>query len=231
MAALVGCLLMLLPALPAAAEAAPRVTVNLKGADLTEALFYVFLGTGLRFEAPPGTQESITASLEAMPLDKVLRVLLEPRGYTFQREGDLYRITRKEGYELPGEKLKREAEARARRQEAERARRPRRVEPPSVRFLNAPGLVSVTTRPAGGLPLSLPYPLPGSSGPLLSAPLRSRPTTLGPLTVELPAGLRLFPGGGWEWSIPTEGEVVIHDGLGRRVIPFTGSGGLTIRRR
>ena len=38
-------------------------------------------------------------------------------------------------------------------------------------------------------------------------------------------------GGGWEWSIPTEGEVVIHDGLGRRVIPFTGSGGLTIRRR
>lgn len=236
----VACALGTVPALAepagAAPDARPRVTITLQGADLQEALFYVFQGTGLRFEAPGDARETFTATLTDMPLEKALRVLLEPRGYTFQREGDLYRIQRREGYEPPGERLRRETEERVRREEAERSQRPRRVETPRVRFVHAPGLVSVTARPAGG---GMPaIPLYGGAGrvPLAEVSARRSPSatqsfSLGPFTVSLPLGLRLLPGGGWEWSAPTEGETRISDGLGTRVIPFVGSGGLTVRRR
>lgn len=225
----------------ASAPGMPRVTASFSGADLIETLYHLFHGTDLRYEAPRNTRETFTASLDGVPLEKALRVVLEPRGFAFSREGDLYRIEKREGHRSIGERLAAEEQALERKHAAEMTQRlPRRPERPRVRFVHGAGLVGFTPRPVTGMPAGTyvngswaqPQVSPGGPGRSVSVsrPRGSQSLSVGPFKIPIPDGFRLLPGGGFELALPAEGEMVISGPLGSYTIPFTAPG-ITIRRR
>jgi len=218
----------------------PRVTLSFSGADLLETLYRLFQGTGFSYEAPRDAPEMFSADLENVPLETALRVVLEPRGFTFTREGRLYRIARREGYRSVAEQLEEEDRALERRRIIESIQRPPRREPrPRVRFAHAPALAGFAPRPVTGM---LPGTYLNGSWVLPSLPANPRPTQpapeqggsqtlrLGPLAIALPEGFRLLPGGGFELALPAEGTTSIQGPLGPHTIPFTAPG-IVIRRR
>jgi len=235
---------------PEAAPEVPLVTVSFSGVDLLGALHRLFIGTGLRYEYPKDAKERFSASFEDVPLGKALRALLEPYAYTFTREGDLYRVTRKEGSLSVQERLEKDRKAHEREWWIAQSKKPPRVEGGErsrVRFADASsagfrmprfslgrqagpyrGGVLWTTAPA------VPYaPWAITGGPIQSTPRRegSRSLQLGPWSISLPEGLTLLPGGGWELFTPAEGEASTTGPLGMFRVPFTGGGGLTIGQK
>ncbi len=221
---LVLLLLVAAPALSFAEEAAParelpHVTISFEKADLSHVLYYLFFDTGLRYEAPKDAGGSITATLEEVPFDKALRLLLEPHGFSFTREGDLYRVTRREEFAQVTDQLRKERLERERRYWIRMSQRPLPITPPrQVRYLEGPayGLAA----PAYPGPLLFPYPPASAHEP-------QRSFRLGPLSIPIPSGLRLLPGGGWEVTLPAEGGVE-WNGLS---FPAPATGGLTFGRK
>jgi hypothetical protein len=223
-----------------AASDEPRVTLSFSGADLLETLYRLFQGTGFSYEAPRNTPETFSVDLENVPLETALRVVLEPRGFTFAREGRLYRIARREGHRSVSEQLEEEERALERRRIIESIQRlPRREPRPRVRFAHAPALAGFAPRPVTGMPPGTylngswavpavtPYPRRVQPAPPQSG---SQALRLGPLTLPLPEGFRLLPGGGFELALPAEGTTSIQGPLGSYTIPFTAPG-IVIRRR
>lgn len=225
----------------APAPEVPRVTTSFSGADLIETLYHLFRDTGLRYEAPRDARETFSADLEDVPLEKALRVVLEPRGFTFTREGDLYRIEKREGHRSVGERLAEEEKALERRHAAEFIQRPpQKPERPRVRFVHGPGLVGFAPRAVTGMApgtyVNNSWAMPQSAAgvPRRTTPVNrernSRSLGIGPFKIPIPDGFRLLPGGGFELALPAEGETVVSGPLGSYTIPFTAPG-ITIRRR
>ncbi|MBI3948265.1 MAG: hypothetical protein HY321_20280 [Armatimonadetes bacterium] len=211
----------------------PRITVRFSGADLTETLYRLFLGTGLRCEAPEDFPGTFSCDLEEIPLDKALRLLLEPRGLTVTRDGDRFLIARREGFVSPAEQVEKERQERLRRLMIELSRRPRpQAEQPNVRFLYGAARVWNDYHLPPGYDVA-PMWLPPihAPAPVTTAAPPSRFLNLGPLSIPLPPGLSIQPRGGWELVIPSEGEVTTTTPFGTFTTTVPGSGGLTFRRR
>lgn len=219
--------------------AMPRVTARFSGADLTETLYRLFLGTNLRYEAPQDFPGTFSCDLEEVPLDQALRLLLEPRGLTFTREGNVFRIRRKEGYVPPSEQVEKERQERLRRLMIEQSKKPRpQPERPRVRFLPAEGHVQIWNTyflPPGYEDVPIWLLGPGMQSPdqrlVPPAPPASQALQVGPLSISLPPGLRRLPGGGWELFLPNTKEITTTTPLGTFTTTVPGEGGLTIRRR
>lgn len=183
------------------ADAVPQVTVSFQGVDLQEALYRVFLGTNLRCEAPRDVPGTFSMNVANVSLDQALKGLLEPRGLTFSRDGQVYRVARKADFQTAAERLARENEEHLRRYQAQLNLRPRRApEGPTAHFLQLPPQYGGTPSYGGGPLNGVSYSHTGSNTSLFFPSGNSvffpqgTSTFFGP---RMPANSTYLPGGAY----------------------------------
>jgi enterochelin esterase-like enzyme len=72
------------------------VSLDVKDAALGEVVRALTAGRGLSVVAPPGLQGTVTATLRDVPWDQALDLVLAGNGWSFEREGTVIRIVRRD---------------------------------------------------------------------------------------------------------------------------------------